>query len=61
MTDLKRQDVKPVKGPRTHDNCKSQHGVFRPGKTAVDKARGVQRFHKNRRTWDDREHRWVKV
>lgn len=26
--------------PRTHANCKDKTGVFRPGKTAKDKAKG---------------------
>lgn len=38
-----RQSYVPIKGPRTHQNCIAQTGKARPGKTAVDKARGVAR------------------
>ena len=40
MTSMSRQDTHPVKGDRSHEYCKEQYGVFRPGKTASDKARG---------------------
>lgn len=38
-----------------------QFGVARPGKTKKDKANGSQRFHPNRRIWDDKEKRWLKI
>jgi hypothetical protein len=56
-----RQDYYPVNGSRSHGNCKNQTGVFRPGKTARDKARGVNRTVPNRRIWDDRAKAFVKV
>jgi len=34
-----RQDFVPVKGQRTHLNCKEQTKVMRPGKTALEKWR----------------------
>ena len=36
MQKPERQTFAPVKGSRTHANCKSQTGVNRPGKTAKD-------------------------
>jgi hypothetical protein len=36
-----RNDFAPVRGPRSHANCKDTHGVFRPGKTARDKKTGA--------------------
>lgn len=56
---MKRQDIKPVSGPRTHQNCISHYNVARPGKTAIDKANGSQRFKPNRRVWDGKG--WVKA
>lgn len=50
-----RNDLFPVTGPRTHANCKDQHGVMRPGKIAIDKMRGTRRFDPNKRVWDARE------
>lgn len=38
---MKRNDFYPVSGERTHQNCHDHTGVYRPGKTAHDKARGV--------------------
>lgn len=35
--------------------------IMRVGKTAKDKANGTQRFHKNRRVWDNGSRTWVKV
>ena len=46
---------------RHHHIMMNVYGRFRPGKTSKDKARGVQRFGKNRRIWDAKERRWVKV
>lgn len=34
-----RNDFNPISGPRTHENCKTQTGVMRPGKTAQEKFR----------------------
>lgn len=47
--------------PRTHANCIEVYGVARPGKTERDKAKGHIAGKKNRRIYDAREQRWVKV
>ena len=51
----------PMKTPRYHAACHAVYGVFRPGKTAVDKARGVNRTTPNRRVWDGSQNKFVKV
>jgi len=39
MKQKTRNDFRHVDGPRTHENCKAQTGVMRPGKTAQEKYR----------------------
>ncbi len=39
MKQKTRNDFGRVDGPRTHQNCKAQTGVMRPGKTAQEKSR----------------------
>lgn len=63
---MERNDFRPIKGARTHQNCIEQTGgkdvgVARPGKTLKDKARGVNRMCPNRRIWDDKTNCWVKA
>lgn len=43
----KRNDFAPVEGPRTHQNCKDQTGVMRPGKTAHERYKRAQRHRRN--------------
>lgn len=58
---MERQKYHAVGGKRTHENCKAQTGVMRPGKTARDKARGVNRTHPNRRILDKDTGLYVKA
>jgi hypothetical protein len=36
---IERNEYAPMQGPRTHLRCKEKYGVFRPGKTAQERAR----------------------